>query len=79
MPKKMTTEQFIEKARKIHGDKYNYSEVVYKTTWTPVTIICPEHNKFYQVPHNHLLGSGCPMCGLMKKVTKNQEYYQNGT
>lgn len=75
MPKKLTQDEFLEKARKIHGDKYDYSKVEYKTTWTPVAIICPEHGTFYQVPHNHLLGHGCPMCGFMKRVTKNKEYY----
>lgn len=55
-------QDFIEKARKIHGDKYDYREVVYKNENTPVCIICPKHGKFLQTPHNHLGGSGCPVC-----------------
>lgn len=41
MPKKITTEQFIEKARKIHGDKYDYSKVEYTKANKKVCIICP--------------------------------------
>ena len=59
----LTREQFIEKAIGIHGDKYDYSKVVYENTDTPVCIICPEHGEFWQTPHHHLSGSGCPECG----------------
>ena len=43
---KHTTEQFIESARKIHGNKYDYSQVEYVTNRTPVKIICPIHGVF---------------------------------
>ena len=54
---------FIEKARKQHGDKYNYSEVDYVDSSTLVTIICPEHERFSQRPHTHQNGAGCRKCG----------------
>lgn len=41
-----TLEQFIEKARKIHGDKYDYSKVNYTRCDHKVCIICPEHGEF---------------------------------
>jgi len=59
----LTKETFIEKAKKVHGDKYDYSKVEYENTDTNVTIICPEHGEFKQTPHHHLGGSGCPICG----------------
>lgn len=59
---KTTTEEFIKKARKIHGDKYDYSEVEYVRALSPVTIICPEHGRFFQKPNGHLSGQGCPYC-----------------
>ena len=59
---KLTTEEFIDKARNVHGDKYDYSKVVYKNYNTKVCIICPEHGEFWQVPNNHLYGAGCPTC-----------------
>ena len=62
-----THEQFIEKAKEIHGDKYDYSKVEYKNTETKVCIICPEHGEFWQTPHKHLNGRGCPTCGNLRK------------
>ena len=61
--KKNTTDIFIEKARKVHGEKYDYSKVEYTTNKKKVCIICPEHGEFWQDPHNHLKGKGCPVCG----------------
>ena len=46
MSKRLTTEEFIEKARKIHGDKYDYSKVEYKSATEKVIIICPIHGEF---------------------------------
>ena len=45
--------QFIEKAKKIHGDKYNYSSVKYINNKTKVNIICPIHGEFEQTPDKH--------------------------
>ena len=59
---KLTMEEFIEKAKKVHGDKYDYSKVEYKGNKTKVCIICPEHGEFWQTPNAHLLGQGCPRC-----------------
>ena len=69
-----TTEWFKTKAKKIHGDKYDYSKVVYIGTDTPVEIICPEHGTFWQRPHNHLSSiapQGCPEC--YKKTCKSMQ------
>jgi len=54
---------FIEKARLVHGDKYVYSNVVYKNAKTCVIITCPTHGNFSQRPYSHLSGCGCPRCG----------------
>lgn len=62
-----TTEDFIREARQIHGDKYDYSKVIYIDALTKVCIICPIHGEFWQRPHDHLTGKqGCPKC-LMSK------------
>ena len=58
----MTKKEFIEKAMKIHGDKYDYSKIEYKNNYTPITIICPKHGKFQQTPYMHLRGVGCSEC-----------------
>ena len=67
--RKLTTEEFIEKARKVHGDKYDYSKVEYKEGHKKVCIICPKHGEFWQVASSHLQGIGCPSCGGTKKLT----------
>lgn len=61
--KKLTTNEFIEKAKKIHGDKYDYNKVDYINNRTKICIICKEHGEFWQTPNKHLLGQGCPECG----------------
>lgn len=60
--KRLTNEEFIEKAKLIHEDMYDYSKVNYINTSTKVCIICPEHGEFWQTPNNHLFGAGCPVC-----------------
>ena len=73
-----TTEKIIEKFKSIHGDKYDYSKVDFVKTTTKVCIICPEHGEFWQEPHAHLKGQGCPKCGVNKrsksKTTTNENF-----
>lgn len=60
---KRTLEKFIEEAKKIHGDKYDYSKVNYVNNKTRVCIICPEHGEFWQTPRAHICKKhGCPKC-----------------
>lgn len=59
--RKYTNEEWIAKAREIHGDKYEYKEE-YKGSRIPIEIICPIHGAFRQFPSNHLFGQGCPIC-----------------
>lgn len=61
-----TTDEFIKKAKEIHGDKYNYSKVKYERSNKKVCIICSEHGEFWQAPNDHLRGHGCPKCNLHK-------------
>lgn len=60
--RRLNTERFIEEARKIHGDKYDYSLVEYTKAETRVKIVCPKHGVFEQIPHSHLSGRGCRQC-----------------
>ena len=59
---KLTTEEFIAKAKAVHGDRYDYSKVKYVNNQTKVCIICKEHGEFWQVPYTHLNGHGCSKC-----------------
>ena len=65
---RMTTEEFIQKAKAIHGNKYDYSNVEYTHNNVEVCIICPEHGEFLQKPRLHLSGCGCPICTGKKKM-----------
>ncbi len=56
------TLEFIEKSKKIHGEKYDYSKVQYKNALKKVIIICKIHGEFLQSPSNHYNGSNCPIC-----------------
>ena len=67
----LTTEEFINRAKVIHGDKYDYSKVEYKNGNEKVCIICPEHGPFLQMPFKHLSGSGCYKCGLISMIKSN--------
>ena len=72
MSKKKTTEQFIEEARKVHGDKYDYSNSVYEGKDVKLKIICRKHGEFWQTPANHIRGKqGCPKCKY-EKLSFNQ-------
>lgn len=48
--------------RKVHGDTYDYSQMVYTNVQDKITIICREHGPFEQKPNSHLAGQGCPQC-----------------
>jgi hypothetical protein len=77
---RITTEEFIEKAKKIHGDKYDYSLTEYKSSRLKIKIICPEHGEFIQKANNHLYGQGCPKCRIKTvydKMSLNLEDFIN--
>lgn len=63
---KLTTKQFTERAKSIHGDLYDYSKVDYVNGYTNIIIVCSEHGDFNQRGQNHLSGQGCPKCGKIK-------------
>lgn len=67
-------EEFIEKAREIHGDKYSYEKAVYTGCTKPLVIICPVHGEFLMSPHKHISGKqGCPECGKLARAAKRNK------
>lgn len=70
---KLTTEEFITKAKAVHGDRYDYSKVKYINNQTKVCIICKEHGEFWQTPYTHLNGHGCSKCAY--KGNRQRHYY----
>lgn len=74
---KNKTEVFIDKAIKIHGNKFNYSLVEYITCRHSVQIYCTKHDiVFSQRPDSHLNGAECPKCGYEKTARKNSENFK---
>lgn len=71
-PKRVfNTEQFIERANIVHNNLYDYSKVDYVNATSKVIITCKKesHGDFLQNPHNHLKGTGCPICSESKGET----------
>ena len=64
----------INKANKIHNNKYDYSLVNYINSHTKITIICPEHGAFLQRPSDHIQGKGCPKCCSSKGEFTIEKY-----
>ena len=64
-------EKFIEKARAIHGNRYDYSKVNYVNAKTKVTIVCEHHCEFEQTPCNHLSGFNCQKCAKNLRMDTN--------
>ncbi len=58
----LTQEQFISIAKEIHGNRFDYSQTIYRGRKEPVKIICEKHGLFDQVANSHLEGSGCRFC-----------------
>lgn len=61
-PQEIKNQWYTHKFQEVHGDRYDYSMVEYKTTREKVVIICKEHGEFLQTPNSHLNGRGCPDC-----------------
>lgn len=85
---KKTTEEFIEEAKKAHGNKYDYSKSNYINAKSAIEIVCLKHGSFWQIPNSHLLGKGCLKCSgkyqytteewveeVLKKFPQNKDLY----
>lgn len=70
--KKLTTEEFIRRAKERHGDKYDYSLTEYTKSSAKVKIICPVHGVFEQVASSHMMGFGCQKCGATETWKKRE-------
>ena len=79
MANPLTLQNFIHRARKIHGRKYDYSNVEYKNNYTPVSIECPIHGKFLQIPKNHLTGVECRRCYRTSVTYSKSKFIQDAT
>ena len=71
----VTNEEFIKRAKAIHGDNYDYSKSKYKTSMTSIIVICKKHGEFNIRPNNHISGKqGCGKCGHKMKIFTTDEF-----
>ena len=69
--KRLTQEECLKRFKEVHGDKYDYSKVVFNNVDEKVCIICKEHGEFWQTPYKHInRKQGCPRCSRNVKFTK---------
>ena len=75
---RLTQDEFITRATKVHDGKYNYDKVEYRDSHTRVIIHCPKHGDFKQLPYQHLNGHGCPKCAtevtILKESVSTEEF-----
>jgi very-short-patch-repair endonuclease len=74
MPEKLTTEEFIRRAKEVHGDKYDYSISDCKGRSKNLNILCKVHGVFEQTAHNHLIGMGCKKCFIDRHTLTTEEF-----
>ncbi len=70
--RKLTTDEWIKRAKQTHGNRYDYSETVYVNIRTLINIRCRVHGVFEQRPFDHVNGHGCPLCGFISTKTKGR-------
>ena len=68
--KKLTTKEFIDRAKIVHNDKYDYSDSEYISSKNKIKIMCPNHGVFEQVASAHLFGIGCDNCAGKADLTQ---------
>lgn len=73
---RLNTQEFIEKLKLVHGEKYNYDKIEYKSTHKPVILTCPKHGDFINSPANLLKGQGCPYCSESKMEEEVTNFLQ---
>lgn len=78
MAKKYTTDEFILKAKEVHGDIFIYDKVNYNGALSKITVGCKEHGYYDEWPNHHLAGKICPVCsvnaGIIKRRYSQEDY-----
>lgn len=67
-PVRLTADQFLEKIKELHGDKFDYSKVSFTNMQGYLTVTCPTHGDFFPRAVDFFRGAGCRKC---KDLTRN--------
>lgn len=75
---RISNDEFIQKCRAKHGERYDYSKTEYVSILhSKIKIICKTHGEFEQRPGDHLNGGhGCPKCGSAQASFKSKAEYE---
>lgn len=65
-------DEFVENARRAHGDRYQYPEQRFEGSKSYVRILCQKHGEFEQLANTHTNGCGCPTCGEVYSVSRGE-------
>jgi hypothetical protein len=72
---KVDTNFFVNKAKLIHGNRYDYTKTKYINSKTKIKIICKKHGEFEQLPNNHYI-QNCPECHNESRYLNNFEFIE---
>lgn len=70
--RQLSTNEIITKFKEIHGDKFDYSKVMYTMMHNDVIIICKIHGEFMQTPSSHILGNRCKHCAIIMRANSQR-------
>lgn len=76
MGRKVTIDEFLDRAKAAHGDRYDYSQVRFINTSTKIKIICPKHGPFMQLPYTHMRGGGCKQCSSEQRALTTKDFIE---
>ena len=68
----LTKDEFINRAKEVHGDKYDYSNINYVNLKTPIKLTCLTHGEFEQRPDVHIKSEGCSKCTIIKTIIESR-------
>jgi hypothetical protein len=75
----LTQEEFVRRAKSAHGDRYDYSQTLYRKYGEKVSIVCKTHGRFDQKASHHLAGRGCRKCAAAILGATYAEWTQEET
>lgn len=77
---RVSTNDYIEKAIKVHGDNFDYSLVVYKKAKDVIKIKCQKCGTiFSQKAYAHLDGRGCKKCNIIRQLSNKKKFAEEST
>lgn len=71
---RLSQEDLVRRARATHGDKYDYSQAIFRGVREFVRIICRQHGPFDQNAGSHMSHTGCPDCGMERTRLDTEQF-----